>query len=117
MAQACVWRTCPRHPPARWCAHPAQRRVSQVARRAGSLDDPSAMSDRRSPGRIGYALQALAADLAAERRRVLLLRRENRALKAKLAVLQYDLDRLGEAATAESEQQPGEEGRSFTMAS
>jgi hypothetical protein len=74
------------------------------------------MLDRRSPERIGYALQALAADLAAERRRVLLLRRENRALKAKLAVLQYDLDRLSnsafaEGALAEPTRPPAEEGQ------
>lgn len=73
------------------------------------------MSERRSPERIAYALQALAADLAAERRRVLVLRRENRALKAKLAVLKYDLDRLKAGASDEEEQQPGEEGRSLPL--
>jgi multidrug resistance efflux pump len=46
------------------------------------------MSDPRTPERIGYALRALAADLATARRQVLLLRRENRLLRAKLAALQ-----------------------------
>ena len=45
------------------------------------------MDDPRSIERIGSALQALAADLVTERRRVLLLRRENRALRAELAAL------------------------------
>lgn len=38
--------------------------------------------------RIGRALQALAADLATEQRRVMRLRRENRELRAQLAALQ-----------------------------
>ena len=92
-------------------------RVSRIARMGSTLDDPRDMSDRRSPERIGYALQALAADLAAERRRVLLLRRENGALKAKLAVLQYDLDRLSESALEERDRPPGKDGRSFPIAS
>lgn len=45
------------------------------------------MDDPRSIERIGSALRALAADLVTERRRVLLLRRENRALRAELAAL------------------------------
>jgi hypothetical protein len=45
------------------------------------------VDDARSRERIGSALQALAADLVTERRRVLQLRRENRALRAELAAL------------------------------
>lgn len=75
------------------------------------------MSGRRSPERVAYALQALAADLAEERRRVLLLRRENRALKAKLAVLQYDLDHLTASSCAEPERRRTDKGRSLPRAS
>jgi hypothetical protein len=46
------------------------------------------MADLPSRERIGFALRALAADLAAARRQVLILRRENRELKAKLAALE-----------------------------
>jgi multidrug resistance efflux pump len=46
------------------------------------------MADLPSRERIGFALRALAADLAAARRQVLMLRRENRELKAKLAALE-----------------------------
>jgi hypothetical protein len=46
------------------------------------------MADLPSRERIGFALRALAADLAAARRQVLVLSRENRELKAKLAALQ-----------------------------
>ena len=46
------------------------------------------MADLPSRERIGFALRALAADLAAARREVLVLSRENRELKAKLAALQ-----------------------------
>jgi hypothetical protein len=45
------------------------------------------MAEPRSPERLAYALQALAAELAAEKRRVMLLRRENRELRAKLTAL------------------------------
>jgi hypothetical protein len=37
--------------------------------------------------RIGRALRALAADLAAEKRRVMVLKRENESLRAELAAL------------------------------
>ena len=46
------------------------------------------MAQRRSAERLVRALHALAAELAAEKRQVMLLRRENRALKARLASLQ-----------------------------
>jgi hypothetical protein len=61
------------------------------------------MSDSRGRERIGYALRALAADLAAERRQVLLLRRENRRLRAELAALQG-------AAAEPDDSSPGERG-------
>lgn len=75
------------------------------------------MPSGRSPERIAYALQALAADLAAERRRVLLLRRENRVLTAKLAALQYELDRLSPDGRAAGEDVPGATRRPFPLAS
>lgn len=63
------------------------------------------MYDPRSTERIGSALQALAADLVTERRRVLRLRRENRELRAKLAALQRGAlqpdGRLGDEREAE----------------
>lgn len=60
------------------------------------------MPDPRARERIGYALRALAADLVSARRQVLILRRENRELRAKLAALQ---------ATSEPEEAPhGEHG-------
>lgn len=46
------------------------------------------MIDPSGRERIGRALQALAADLATEQRRVMRLRRENRELRAELAELQ-----------------------------
>jgi multidrug resistance efflux pump len=46
------------------------------------------MTDPSGRERIGRALQALAADLATEQRRVMRLRRENRELRAQLAALQ-----------------------------
>jgi cell shape-determining protein MreC len=42
--------------------------------------------------RIGRALRALATDLAAEKRRVMLLRRENEQLRAELAALRGEAD-------------------------
>lgn len=64
------------------------------------------MYDLASKERIGSALQALAADLVTERRRVLLLRRENRELRAKLAALQGgalepDAERFGDETEAQ----------------
>lgn len=46
------------------------------------------MTDPSGRERIGRVLQALAADLATEQRRVMRLRRENRELRAQLAALQ-----------------------------
>jgi cell shape-determining protein MreC len=46
------------------------------------------MTDPTGRERIGQVLQALAADLATEQRRVMRLRRENRELRAQLAALQ-----------------------------
>ena len=46
------------------------------------------MTDPSGRERIGRTLQALAADLATEQRRVMRLRRENRELRAQLAALQ-----------------------------
>jgi hypothetical protein len=42
--------------------------------------------------RIGRALRALATDLAAEKRRVMLLRRENEQLRAELAALRGEAE-------------------------
>jgi hypothetical protein len=52
------------------------------------------MTDLPSRERIGYALRALAADLVTARRQVLELRRENRALRARLAALQGTVPEL-----------------------
>lgn len=54
-------------------------------------------------------MQALAADLAAERRRVLLLRRENRQLRARLAALGELVDEVGGGPVGEAPHGP--EGR------
>jgi hypothetical protein len=47
---------------------------------------------------LGYVLQALAKDLVTERQRVMLLRRENRELRARLAALEESLGQDGEGA-------------------
>ena len=46
------------------------------------------MTDPSGRERIGQVLQALAADLATEKRRVMRLRRENRELRAQLVALE-----------------------------
>jgi cell shape-determining protein MreC len=51
------------------------------------------MTDPSGRERIGRVLQALAADLATEQRRVMRLRRENRELRAELAALQQRYER------------------------
>jgi hypothetical protein len=63
------------------------------------------MTDAVGSERIGTALRALAEDLVTERRRVLLLRRENRELRAELAALGCNVERrFGSGAEDESRQ-------------
>jgi predicted phage gp36 major capsid-like protein len=52
--------------------------------------------------RIGSALRALAADLAAEKRHVMLLKRENQQLRAELAVLRAEADAEASPPTGRS---------------
>ena len=64
------------------------------------------MYEPRSKERIGSALRALAADLVTERRRVVLLRRENRELRAKLAALQGVAPEAGQEESDEERETP-----------
>ena len=56
---------------------------------------------------VGFVLQALTQDLVTERRQVMLLRRENRELRAKVAALEERVEQDGkEPLTAASRRPP-----------
>ena len=62
---------------------------------------------------VGFVLQALTQDLVTERRQVMLLRRENRELRAKVAALEERVEQDGkEPLTAASPRPPAVPGRS-----
>lgn len=61
------------------------------------------MTDPSGTERIGRALQALAADLATEQRRVMRLRRENRELRAELAALQEKYEQATSSSVPDPE--------------
>jgi hypothetical protein len=66
------------------------------------------MADAVDGERIGSALRGLAEDLVEERRRVLLLRRENRELREELAALGVDVNgRFGASPKGEATADPG----------
>src|SRR5690242_11626261 len=76
-----------------WCLHPSSLSVRHVAEASFSCEPAPSMANVAGRERIGSVLRAMAEDLVSERRRVLLLRRENERLRATLEAAGLTSDR------------------------